>query len=112
VHKAPSVALLSLKKKRPDLASKDVLRLIAQMMLDKRSVAKEEWGRPRFYQQQFLMGKQTKEFVFVFIGLCLIWLIKMLFVFEDQLLRLFLIPVFVPIIIITWELIKENPSFD
>lgn len=68
-----SVALLSLRRKRPGLASKDVLRLIAQMMMDKRNVAKKEWGRPRFYEQQFMVEKQTKEFVYVFIGLVVLW---------------------------------------
>lgn len=73
-----SVALLSLRKKRPTLASKDVLKIIAQMMMDKRSVAKKEWGRPRFYEQQFMVEKQTKEFVYVFIGSVVLWGVLML----------------------------------
>jgi hypothetical protein len=72
-----SVALLSLKRKRPDLASKDVLRLIAQIIMDKRSVAKEEWGLPWFWQQHQIVSKGTKEFVVTFVVLCFIWSIIM-----------------------------------
>jgi hypothetical protein len=80
-----SVAILSLKKKRPNLIHKDVLQIIAKTIMQKDNVAKEKWGEPRFFNRLPLRTRNNKEWVFVCTVLCilffsvhyfLIWLAK------------------------------------
>lgn len=80
-----SVAILSLKKKRPNLIHKDVLQIIAKMIMQKDNVTKEKWGEPRFWNRSNLIAKQSENPFSVWILLCilffgayyfLIWLVK------------------------------------
>lgn len=80
-----SVAILSLKKKRPNLIHKDVLKIIAKTIMQKDNVAKEKWGELRFWNRSNLIAKQSKNSFSVWIVACvlffvmyyfLIWLVK------------------------------------
>jgi hypothetical protein len=70
-----TIAILSLKKKRPNLIHKDVLQIIAKMIIQKDNVAKKEWGEPRFFDRSSLIARNDAEWVSVFVVLCILFFV-------------------------------------
>jgi hypothetical protein len=70
-----TIAILSLKKKRPNSIHKDVLQIIAKMIIQKDNVAKKEWGEPRFFDRSILIRKHSKNPFSVWIVVCFLFFI-------------------------------------
>lgn len=71
-----AVSIIGLRKKRPDLACKDTLKIVAREVLQYDSMASERWGHPSEIQSVLFFAKKEWFFTILVFGiLCLLFLI-------------------------------------